>query len=180
MWWLWVGIMALVALLIYVALHAFSTSTEAPVAKADQGIGVDANGWHKPTESPQKASQKKAAPVPTVTLQGYAKPVPTITTARVRTDPRYPTCAEANAAGYGNYHRGDPEYGWYRDADHDGVACEFTAPVVKPNPVPTVTKTVPAKPVPTVTKIITACPTPTIRPTVTVTISPAPSPSGGE
>lgn len=41
------------------------------------------------------------------------------------TDPRFGTCREAIAAGYGPYYRGqDPEYDWYRDADGDGVVCE--------------------------------------------------------
>ena len=41
------------------------------------------------------------------------------------TDPRFSTCAKANAAGYGDYVRGtDPEYAWYQDRDKDGVACE--------------------------------------------------------
>ena len=40
-------------------------------------------------------------------------------------DPRFDTCGEANAAGYGPYVRGqDPEYDWYIDRDRDGVACE--------------------------------------------------------
>ena len=40
-------------------------------------------------------------------------------------DPRFDTCGEANAAGYGPYSRGqDPEYRWYIDRDSDGVACE--------------------------------------------------------
>lgn len=40
-------------------------------------------------------------------------------------DPRFRTCAEANAAGYGPYVRGrDPEYSWYQDRDGDGVVCE--------------------------------------------------------
>jgi hypothetical protein len=40
-------------------------------------------------------------------------------------DPRYSTCKEAKAHGYGPYRRGvDPEYYWYRDADHDGIDCE--------------------------------------------------------
>ena len=40
-------------------------------------------------------------------------------------DPRFSTCADAKAAGYGPYYRGiDPEYDWYRDADNDGVVCE--------------------------------------------------------
>ncbi|MCT9931692.1 thermonuclease family protein [Planotetraspora sp. A-T 1434] len=41
-------------------------------------------------------------------------------------DPRFPTCAEANRHGYGNYKKGvDVEYGWYFDRDHDGIVCEF-------------------------------------------------------
>ncbi|MEU4623862.1 excalibur calcium-binding domain-containing protein [Actinoplanes sp. NPDC023801] len=41
------------------------------------------------------------------------------------TDPRFDTCAKANAAGYGPYVRGtDPEYEWYQDRDSDGVVCE--------------------------------------------------------
>ncbi|MEU3169615.1 thermonuclease family protein [Streptosporangium sp. NPDC006930] len=40
-------------------------------------------------------------------------------------DPRFPTCAAANAAGYGPYRRGtDPEYAWYQDRDGDGIVCE--------------------------------------------------------
>ena len=40
-------------------------------------------------------------------------------------DPRFDTCGEANAAGYGPYSRGqDPEYRWYIDRDRDGLACE--------------------------------------------------------
>lgn len=41
------------------------------------------------------------------------------------TDPRFGTCKEANAAGYGPYRRGiDPEYAWYRDRNGDGLVCE--------------------------------------------------------
>ncbi len=40
------------------------------------------------------------------------------------TDPRFDTCKAAKAAGYGPYTRGQVEYGWYRDADSDGIACE--------------------------------------------------------
>lgn len=40
-------------------------------------------------------------------------------------DPRFGTCREAIANGYGEYVRGqDPEYDWYRDGDGDGIACE--------------------------------------------------------
>ena len=52
-------------------------------------------------------------------------PPPTPAPAPPATDPRFDTCGEAIAAGYGPYHRGqDPEYDWYRDADSDGVVCE--------------------------------------------------------
>lgn len=41
------------------------------------------------------------------------------------TDPRFDTCTEAEAAGYGPYRRGvDEEYGWYEDRDGDGLVCE--------------------------------------------------------
>lgn len=40
-------------------------------------------------------------------------------------DPRFGTCREAIANGYGPYRRGvHVEYGWYRDADADGIVCE--------------------------------------------------------
>lgn len=40
-------------------------------------------------------------------------------------DPRFRTCGDANAAGFGPYTRGtDPEYDWYIDRDKDGVTCE--------------------------------------------------------
>ncbi|MDN4489588.1 DUF1524 domain-containing protein [Demequina sp. SYSU T00068] len=43
----------------------------------------------------------------------------------VAVDPRYDTCQEAAAAGYGPYVDGvDAEYGWYRDGDRDGTVCE--------------------------------------------------------
>jgi hypothetical protein len=71
----------------------------------------------------------KAAPVP---LWGGPEaatppsaPAPTRAAASGRTDPRFRTCREANAAGYGPYRSGvDPEYAWYQDRDHDGVVCE--------------------------------------------------------
>lgn len=74
--------------------------------------------------------------VPTTTVHATAPPVrtspapkpkpPTRTTTKPPTvDHRYATCKEAKAHGLGPYYRGvDPEYAWYRDADHDGVVCE--------------------------------------------------------
>lgn len=53
------------------------------------------------------------------------KPEPKPKSSKPATDPRFPTCKAANAAGYGDYRRGiDPEYDWYRDSDGDGVVCE--------------------------------------------------------
>ncbi len=40
-------------------------------------------------------------------------------------DPQFRTCKAAKSAGYGPYISGvNPEYDWYRDADHDGRVCE--------------------------------------------------------
>lgn len=40
-------------------------------------------------------------------------------------DPRFGSCREARANGFGPYVDGpDPEYGWYRDGDGDGTVCE--------------------------------------------------------
>lgn len=40
-------------------------------------------------------------------------------------DPRFPYCSDAIAAGFGPYTKGvDAEYDWYRDGDGDGVVCE--------------------------------------------------------
>ena len=62
------------------------------------------------------------------TAAAPAAPKPSSSTppvASTRTDPRFGTCREANAAGYGPYRRGvDPEYDWYQDRDHDGLVCE--------------------------------------------------------
>jgi len=63
--------------------------------------------------------QLAAAPAPAVSAEAPA-PV-----SGSGTDPRFKTCKAAIAAGYGPYQQGvDPEYDWYRDADHDGVDCE--------------------------------------------------------
>lgn len=40
-------------------------------------------------------------------------------------DPQFSSCTKANAAGFGDYVRGqDPEYAWYDDRDGDGTVCE--------------------------------------------------------
>jgi hypothetical protein len=53
------------------------------------------------------------------------KPAATKPSSRGSLDPRFGTCREAIAAGYGDYVRGvDPEYSWYTDRDKDGIVCE--------------------------------------------------------
>ena len=62
---------------------------------------------------------------PTTPKPTTAKPTTPKPTTSGGTDPRFGTCREANAAGYGPYRSGaDPEYDWYQDRDHDGLACE--------------------------------------------------------
>jgi hypothetical protein len=66
---------------------------------------------------PSQARPSVAAPRP------VGAPPPAAVTGGL--DPRFGTCTEAKAHGYGPYYSGkDPEYAWYRDADHDGVDCE--------------------------------------------------------
>lgn len=65
-------------------------------------------------------TQTKAAPP---TLPPPTEPIRPLVGST--TDPRFGTCKEAKAHGYGPYHAGDDaEYGWYRDADDDGIVCE--------------------------------------------------------
>jgi hypothetical protein len=71
---------------------------------------------------PLGGGTKGALPSPSSTA---AAPVPLVPQQPTRTDPQFPTCKAAVAAGYGPYVSGrDPEYGWYRDADSDGTVCE--------------------------------------------------------
>ena len=50
---------------------------------------------------------------------------PSVSTPSTGLDPRFRTCGDAIAAGFGPYTRGvDEEYSWYIDRDRDGVSCE--------------------------------------------------------
>ncbi len=83
-----------------------------------------------PTESAPAPEPPAAAPAPAPAPAVAPPPAPAPAEASapapaVNTDPRFPTCKAAIKAGYGPYRQGiDPEYDWYRDADHDGIDCE--------------------------------------------------------
>jgi hypothetical protein len=60
-------------------------------------------------------------PPPTIAVQPLVSPLPAVDPL----DPRFDTCKDAQANGYGSYRQGeDPEYAWYHDRDDDGVVCE--------------------------------------------------------
>jgi endonuclease YncB( thermonuclease family) len=97
----------------------------------DVGLAMIAQGWavarydsrdgygHHPREETYLAADQASAPA------FAAAPLPPAPAAGGPTDQRFPTCKAAKAAGVGPYVSGqDPEYDWYRDADHDGVVCE--------------------------------------------------------
>jgi endonuclease YncB( thermonuclease family) len=98
----------------------------------DVGLAMIAQGWavarydsrdgygHHPREEAYVAADQASAPA-----FAAAPPPPPAPAAGGATDQRFPTCKAAKAAGFGSYVSGqDPEYDWYRDADHDGVVCE--------------------------------------------------------
>jgi hypothetical protein len=68
------------------------------------------------------------APAPPPPLPPVTQPSSPVTVPpgpRGGLDPRFRTCREAIAHGYGPYRKGvDPEYPWYRDGDGDGINCE--------------------------------------------------------
>jgi endonuclease YncB( thermonuclease family) len=69
--------------------------------------------------------QAQAARVPANGCSAQPPPPPVPSSGGSGTDPRFGTCKEAKANGYGPYVRGiDSEYTWYRDADSDGIVCE--------------------------------------------------------
>lgn len=94
----------------------------------------DGYGWHDreaeyvaaDAVSPQAYScEAEPAPQPVAPQPVAPQPVTPEPPVGAGTDPQFGTCKEAIANGYGPYVAGvHPEYGWYRDADSDGVVCE--------------------------------------------------------
>ncbi|WP_108718858.1 DUF2510 domain-containing protein [Miniimonas sp. S16] len=75
----------------------------------------------------QEAAAAAAAAAPAAAAPAAAAPAAEAPAAAPAssTNPRFGTCKEAKANGYGSYVKGvDPEYDWYRDADGDGRVCE--------------------------------------------------------
>ncbi|WP_411284658.1 DUF1524 domain-containing protein [Lapillicoccus sp.] len=74
----------------------------------------------------EAAVDPPAASGPTTTsAPPSSAPVPLMPKPASGDDPRFATCRAAKAGGFGPYRQGsDPEYGWYRDADRDGIVCE--------------------------------------------------------
>ncbi len=104
----------------------------AEIAAAEQAARTSALGlWGPPCNGslalPAPIEQPAPAPPPAEPAPGpppVGRPPP-VEHPRPGTDPRFHSCGQANAAGYGPYHRGtDPEYFWYRDKDGDGVVCD--------------------------------------------------------
>jgi len=81
---------------------------------------------HSPSPAPTTADPSPVPePAPPAPVVAEPEPAPAPAAAQVL-DPKFKYCKDAIPAGYGNYVKGvDPEYDWYRDADGDGVVCEF-------------------------------------------------------
>lgn len=78
-------------------------------------IPVGGLPYPTPQELRSSATSTGTVATPTTTIAGGSGGL----------DPRFTSCAAAKAAGYGPYVQGkDPEYYWYRDANHNGVDCE--------------------------------------------------------
>lgn len=71
------------------------------------------NPSKKPGNKNTTSKKTNKSPKPKKSLSGKTK------------DPLFSSCAKATDKGYGPYRRSDPEYSNYRDADSDGIVCEF-------------------------------------------------------
>src|SRR5699024_4130999 len=75
--------------------------------------------------APEAPAPVPEAPAPAPVQPAAVPPAPVAPVEAAGTDPQFPNCKQAIAAGYGNYIQGvNPEYNWYRDGDGDGINCE--------------------------------------------------------
>lgn len=96
----------------------------AEIAAAEQAARTSALGlWGPPCNGGLALPAPADEPAPTT---GEPAPgPPPVDPPGPGTDPRFRTCGQARAAGYGPYRFGtDPEYFWYPDKNHDGVVCD--------------------------------------------------------
>lgn len=106
------------------------TTLGAAICAAALLLPVAGCGTTAPPVTPKPSPTVPLAPEPTPVLpsqpEPWSDPLEPVTPDQDQpaTDPRFATCAAAVRAGYGPYRRGDPEFGWYRDSDRDGVVCE--------------------------------------------------------
>ena len=78
------------------------------------------SGRTRIVDEPAPAPSPEPEPAPSPEPEPEPAPAPDS-----GTDPRFGTCKEAKANGFGPYRSGvDPEYGWYIDRDKDGLVCE--------------------------------------------------------
>ena len=97
-----------------------STAEQTTTSSTIAVTTVEATSTLPATTPPTPAPSSVATTTPDT-----SPPPPPPPTTTAATDPRFDTCKEAKAHGYGPYQRGlDPEYEWYRDVDNDGVVCE--------------------------------------------------------
>ena len=115
------GVLALIAFCCCCASPIISSGSDEP-ERTPRSSAPSATRTLAPSPtapSPSPPTPATAKPSPTRTTEAKPKP------STPKTDPRFSTCKEANAHGYGPYYKGvDPEYEWYRDRDGDGIVCE--------------------------------------------------------
>jgi Excalibur calcium-binding domain len=101
---------------------------EAAVAEKEQAVKAREDAVAQKEQELAAREQAVAASEQQLANKATPKqPSPTVqtTTNASSADPRFGTCAQAKAAGFGPYRSGvDPEYDWYRDQDSDGIVCE--------------------------------------------------------
>jgi len=96
-----------------------SGTTPAPIEPEAVSVAPLSSTYSFQSVTPDSGSVALVLPSPS------PSPAPGPSASNGSLDPRYRTCAEANAHGYGPYTRGvDPEYAWYEDRDGDGLVCE--------------------------------------------------------
>lgn len=108
---------------------ASATPASPPITSRKPSSSAGAWKHLSGSRAARTTSQAASATKPTTkaTSERTAKPTnqPTSEPTAKVSDPRFRTCKEAKAQGYGPYYKSkDPEYYWYRDSDHDGVDCE--------------------------------------------------------